>query len=186
MPEPESLRGKLLVATPGLLDPNFFRSVVLLLEHNEGGALGVVLNRPTDAELTEALPAWADIAAAPAVVFTGGPVQPESAIGLALASLGDEPDGFAPLLGGVGSVDLAREPTDVRPAPERLRVFAGYAGWGEGQLEGELAQSSWFVVDTEPDDAWTRHPSGLWRTVLRRQRGRLALFADSPTDPTTN
>ena len=102
------------------------------------------------------------------------------------ASLGDEPDGFAPLLGGVGSVDLAREPTDVRPAPERLRVFAGYAGWGEGQLEGELAQSSWFVVDTEPDDAWTRHPSGLWRTVLRRQRGRLALFADSPTDPTTN
>ncbi len=186
MAEPESLRGKLLVATPGLLDPNFYRSVVLLLEHNDGGALGVVLNRPSDTKLTDALPAWAVLAAAPAVVFTGGPVQPESAIGLALTSLGDEPDGFAPLLGGVGSVDLAREPDDVRPAPERLRVFAGYSGWGEGQLEGELVQSSWFVVDAEPDDAWTRQPSGLWRSVLRRQRGRIALFADSPTDPTTN
>ena len=132
----ESLRGKLLLATPGLVDPNFFRSVVLLLEHNEGGALGVVLNRPTDTAVQEALPTWADLAAEPAVVFTGGPVQPDSAIGLGLASLGDEPDGFAPLLGGVGSVDLAREPDDIRPAPERLRVFAGYSGWGEGQLEG--------------------------------------------------
>jgi len=182
----ESLRGKLLVATPGLVDPNFFRSVVLLLEHNEGGALGVVLNRPTDTALDEALPTWAGMAAAPAVVFTGGPVQPDSAIGLGLASLGDEPDGFAPLLGGVGSVDLAREPDDVHPAPERLRVFAGYSGWGEGQLEGEIVQASWFVVEAEADDAWTRDPSGLWRTVLRRQRSRLKLFADCPTDPTTN
>jgi putative transcriptional regulator len=182
----ESLRGKLLLATPGLVDPNFFRSVVLLLEHNEGGALGVVLNRPTDTAVQEALPTWADLAAEPAVVFTGGPVQPDSAIGLGLASLGDEPDGFAPLLGGVGSVDLAREPDDIRPAPERLRVFAGYSGWGEGQLEGEIVQASWFVVDAEPGDAWTRDPSGLWRAVLRRQRGRVKLFADCPTDPTTN
>jgi putative transcriptional regulator len=182
----ESLRGKLLVATPSLVDPNFFRSVVLLLEHNEGGALGVVLNRPTDTTLIEALPAWADRAAEPAVVFTGGPVQPDSAIGLGLASLGEEPDGFAPLIGGVGSIDLAREPGEVHPAPERLRVFAGYSGWGEGQLEGEIVQASWFVVDSEPGDAWTRDPSGLWRAVLRRQRGRVKLFADSPTDPTTN
>ena len=186
MPDLESLRGRLLVATPGLLDPNFFRSVVLLLEHNDGGALGVVLNRPTDTGVAEALPAWAPMTAEPAVVFTGGPVQPDSAIGLGLASLGDDLDGFAPLLGGVGSVDLSRDPDDVRPAPERLRVFAGYSGWGEGQLEGEIVQASWFVVDADPGDAWTRDPSGLWRAVLRRQRGRLALFADCPTDPTTN
>ena len=186
MPGLESLRGKLLVATPGLVDPNFFRSVVLLLEHNEGGALGVVLNRPTDTTLDEALPAWAERAVEPAVVFTGGPVQPESAIGLGLAALGDEPDGFAPLLGGIGSVDLAREPDDVRPLLERLRVFAGYAGWGEGQLEGEIVQASWFVVDAEPGDAWTHDPSGLWRAVLRRQRSRLKVFADCPTDPSNN
>jgi putative transcriptional regulator len=182
----ESLRGKLLVATPGLVDPNFFRSVVLLLEHNEGGALGVVLNRPTDTTVEEALPTWADLAVEPAVVFTGGPVQPDSAIGLGFAAPGDEPDGFAPLLGGVGSVDLARAPADIRPVPERLRVFAGYSGWGEGQLEGEIVQASWFVLDAQPGDAWTRDPSGLWRAVLRRQRGRVKLFADCPTDPTTN
>src|SRR5581483_5720291 len=183
MPETESLRGKLLVATPALADPNFFRSVVLLLEHNEGGALGVVLNRPTDTPLDGALPLWAGVAAERAGVFTGGPVQPEAAIALGRAALGDEPDGFAPLLGGVGSVDLAREPDDVRPAPERLRVFAGYAGWGEGQLEGEIVQASWFVVDADPGDAWTRDPSGLWRAVLRRQHNRLKLFADCPVDP---
>ena len=99
-------------------------------------------------------------------------MQPESAIGLGLASLGDDPDGFAPLLGGMGSVDLSREPDAIRPVPERLRVFAGYSGWGEGQLEGEIVQASWFVVDADAGDAWTRDPSGLWRAVLRRQRGR--------------
>ncbi len=186
MTEHEMLRGKLLVATPALIDPNFFRSVVLMLEHTDDGALGVVLNRPTDSTLDEPLPAWAPHAAEPAVVFVGGPVQPESAIGLALTSPGDEPDGFAPLLGGVGTVDLGRAPDDVHPRAERLRVFAGYSGWGPGQLERELDQGSWFVVDGEPEDLWSRRPSDLWRDVLRRQRGNLALFADCPADPTTN
>src|SRR5687768_2508756 len=131
----EPVRGKLLVATPDLEDPNFFRTVVLMLEHTDDGALGVVLNRPTIAELTEPLPAWAPMAAEPAVVFTGGPVQPEAAIGLGRRTPGEgEPDGFAALFGDLGTVDLERPPDAVVPVIDRIRVFAGYAGWGPGQL----------------------------------------------------
>jgi putative transcriptional regulator len=181
----ESLRGRLLVATPGLLDPNFFRTVVLLLEHNEQGALGVVLNRPSDAPLADAVPAWAPFAAAPGVVFVGGPVRPESAIGLALGE-GEATDGFARIDERQGTVDLERAPAEVQPSVERLRVFAGYAGWGAQQLEGEVANGSWFVVEAGPDDAWCDSPGDLWRRVLGRQPGRLALFADCPDDPSTN
>ena len=181
------MRGKLLVATPDLEDPNFFRTVVLMLEHTDEGALGVVLNRPTAAELTEPLPAWAPMAAEPAVVFAGGPVQPEAAIGLGRrAADADEADGFAALFGDLGTVDLERLPDAVVPAVDRVRVFAGYAGWGPGQLEAELAQNGWFVVDFQPTDAWWDEPASMWREVLRRQRGELQMFANFPLDPGSN
>jgi putative transcriptional regulator len=183
----ESLRGKLLVATPDLDDPNFFRAVVLVLEHNAEGALGVVLNRPTATTLLEPLPSWAPIAADPAVVFVGGPVQPEAAIGLGRRTdVGAETEGFAALFGDMGTVDLERAPDDVSPPIDRVRVFAGYSGWGAGQLESEVAAEGWFVVDTDPVDPWTRSPEDLWRVVLRRQRGALRVFADFPPDPSLN
>jgi putative transcriptional regulator len=182
----ESARGRLLVATPELEDPNFFRTVVLVLEHNREGALGVVLNRPTPGTLAEPLPMWSELAPDPAVVFVGGPVQPESAIGLARRADTGEADGFAPLFGDLGTVDLDRAPTDVRPPVDRVRVFAGYAGWGPEQLDGELDAAGWFVVDVHPDDPWSRDPPSLWRSVLRRQRGRLRLFAEFPADPSAN
>jgi putative transcriptional regulator len=183
----DSLRGQLLVATPDLADPNFFRTVVLVLEHSPDGALGVVLNRPSAANTVEdPLPAWAPLAADPPVIFVGGPVQPEAAIGLARRVEAAEPDGFAPLSGELGTVDLERDPADVAPRVDRIRVFAGYSGWGPRQLEGELESGGWFVVGAEPSDLWTAEPGALWRAVLRRQHGNERLFADYPLDARFN
>jgi putative transcriptional regulator len=183
----EPLRGRLLVATPDLEDPNFFRTVVLLLEHSDEGALGVVLNRPAEGTtLIGALPAWAPLAGEPAVLFQGGPVQPDAAIGLAHRGESGEPDGFAPLFDDLGTVDLQRDPDGVRPRVDRLRVFAGYAGWGPGQLESELDANGWFVVRADPADLWTGSPEGLWRGVLRRQRSKTRIFAHFPLDARLN
>jgi putative transcriptional regulator len=186
----EPCRGKLLVATPELPDPNFARTVVLVLEHSDEGALGVVLNRPTDSSLVESLPRWADRAAPPAVVFVGGPVQPDAAIGLArrAAADTDEPDGggFATLFDRLGTVDLELGPEEITPAVEAVRVFVGYSGWGPGQLDGELAAEGWYVCDADADDLWTAHPNDLWRAVLRRQPGPLRLVAGFPDDPSQN
>lgn len=183
----DSLRGRLLVATPDLADPNFFRAVVLVLEHSDDGALGVVLNRPTsETTVEDPLPAWAPLAVDPPVIFVGGPVQPEAAIGLARRADQGDPDGFAPLSGELGTVDLERDPTDVAPRVDRLRVFAGYSGWGPRQLESELDAGGWFVVDAEPSDLWTAEPDTLWRAVLRRQRGKERIFAEYPLDANLN
>jgi putative transcriptional regulator len=182
-----SLKGRLLVASPALRDPNFDRTIVLVLEHTDDGALGLVLNRPSETELAEMLPAWGGVAAEPGVVFVGGPVSPGSAIGLAVAQAGDDGDGFVPVVGPLGTVDLTRDPDDVRPDVRAVRVFAGYAGWAGGQLEQELDAGGWFVVDADGfADALAEDPEHLWRTVLRRQRGPLAWLAHFPEDPETN
>ena len=173
----ESLRGQLLLAGPYLHDPNFFRTVVLVLEHGpEEGALGVVLNRPTDLSVRDALPAWADAVSRPDAVFLGGPVSPGTAL-----ALGRGPQ-FETIVGDVGVVDLesaASEWTDVR-------VFSGYAGWSPGQLESELAQDAWFVLPASPEDLCTTAPDDLWSTVLARQRGPLSLLARYPDEPAFN
>jgi putative transcriptional regulator len=182
----ETVRGRLLVATPELEDPNFRRTVMLMLEHTTDGALGLVLNRPTDTTLVGTLPAWAELGAPPAVVFVGGPVQPEAAIGLARRGDDGDPDGFAPLFDRIGTVDLERDPMDVVPGVDAVRVYVGYAGWGPGQLDGELAAHGWYVVDLRPDDVWSSRPNGLWRAVLARQPGPLRLVAGFPDDPSMN
>lgn len=181
----ESLAGKLLVATPDLDDPNFFRSVVLVVEHDdEEGALGLVLNRPTDATVAEHLPDWELVAADPAVVFVGGPVTPEIAIGL-IDNPGAPPEEWAPALGQIGLVDLALAPADVGGVA-RCRVFAGYSGWVAGQLDMEVALGSWFVVDALGGDVFSADPQDLWRAVLRRQGTRISWFANFPLDPRLN
>ena len=150
---------QLLVSVPTLADPNFFRSVVFVIEHTDEGAVGLVLNQPTDALLTDALPDWADVAAPPAVAFVGGPVQQHDAvIGLARVGRVEDSDAWQPLLGRVGTVDLARTPADVRGDLEAVRVFAGYSGWGPGQLDDELEREGWFVVDALPGDLLTPDP----------------------------
>jgi putative transcriptional regulator len=181
-----SLKGKLLIATPALGDGIFDRSVVLIIEHDDTeGAFGVVLNRPSTTDVDGALPEWGRLAASPPVVFVGGPVSPEAAICLARAS-GADPDGWVPLVGAVGALDLSQDPDLLAPAVDEVRLFSGYAGWTQGQLEDEIEAGAWFVVDAEEGDVLNDEPDTLWHRVLRRQRGRLALFAAYPTDPTTN
>jgi putative transcriptional regulator len=179
--------GSLLVATPSLLDPNFERAVVLVLDLDAGGALGVVLNRPSDVSVGDVLPAWADGVTPPDVLFAGGPVSTDSALAVGALPAGrDEPVGFRRLYGDVGIVDLDAPPELVVPALDGLRVFAGYAGWGAGQLETEVATDSWYVVPSLPGDLFAAEPADLHRRVLRRQPGELAWVSTRPLDPTQN
>lgn len=192
MTEVSSLTGRLLVATPKLADPNFDRAVVLLLDHDAQGSLGVVLNRPTPVGVGDVLEAWAELAVAPRVVFQGGPVSLDSALGLAVVPgepRGDGPEplpGWRRVHGAIGLVDLEAPPQLLAAELGSLRIFAGYAGWGPGQLERELVDGAWYVVESEPGDVSTPDPERLWRSVLRRQRGELAMVATYPDDPSLN
>jgi putative transcriptional regulator len=173
--------GQLVVATQGLVDPNFAHAVVLLVEHDADGAFGVILNRPGDVPIAEALAPWAGITAQPPVLFSGGPVQQDAV--LALGRVRAPEDRGAEVLPGVEVVDLASDPTLGAARYRGIRMFAGYAGWGAGQLEAELAEGGWFVVDSEPADVLTADPGALWRIVLARQGG---LFLTVPEDPSLN
>lgn len=182
-----SLVGSLLVATPLLRDPSFERTVVLLVAHEQGGAMGVVLNRATEVPVGEVLGDWGGLAQEPAVLFEGGPVQPDSAICVARARSGaNRPAGFQPFFGPLGTVDLGREPSTMREQVDGVRVFAGYAGWDAGQLEEEIASGSWFTFDALPGDPFSSRPDDMWAVVLRRQGGLLAAVAQYPADPTLN
>lgn len=174
------------MALPLLNDPNFARTVVFVLEHNDEGAFGLVLNRPTDTSLFDGLAAWTPHVATPPVVFAGGPVQPDGFVGL--AQIEGDPDGeaWSSIGGGLGTVDLSLPPTELTDQLGLVRVFHGYAGWGPEQLDGELDLDAWLVVDKEPSDLFTDDPDGLWRAVLARQPGRTAWLADYPDDPAVN
>jgi putative transcriptional regulator len=182
-----SLAGQLLVAAPPLVDPNFDRTVILLLEHDDvDGALGVVLNRPTDIGADEPVAGWGPLTAAPGVVFVGGPVHTTAAI--ALARLRDDVEPAADEIerAGVVVIDLGQDPDDVARRVTEVRLYAGYAGWGPGQLEAEIDEGAWFVVEPAPDDVLTRDPGELWRRVMGRQPGRLGWLGLYPDDVTTN
>jgi putative transcriptional regulator len=178
-----SLQGQLLVASPGLLDPNFRRTVVLVTEHTEDGAAGLVLNRPTESEVSEIVPALESLVDDGEPIFMGGPVQPNGV--LVLGEFLDPDDAAVPLFGSLGFPSLD-EPDDVVPLTTRRRIFAGYAGWGSGQLEDELAREDWILEEAQPDDAFTETPGELWADVLRRKGGIYELVARMPEDPSVN
>ncbi|MEV0392633.1 YqgE/AlgH family protein [Polymorphospora rubra] len=183
----ESLTGQLLVAAPALKDPNFDRTVVLLVAHEPGGALGVVLNRATEVPVADVLSSWGSLAGEPAVLFEGGPVQPESAICLArMRTPTRRLKGFHQVSGAVGTVDLSADPERLRESIAGIRVFAGYSGWSPGQLEDEIAGGSWFLLDGLPGDAFVNRPDDLWSMVLRRQGGMMAAMAHFPPDVAVN
>lgn len=173
-PDPVPFAGRLLVATPDLVDPNFTHTVVLLLAVRPEGALGVVLNRPSDRRVDEVLPRWADRVAAPRVVFFGGPVGLDAVIGLSAHGAIDLDDAMS------GEI----VPDD--DGMSEIRLFAGSAGWGPDQLDFEIAAGSWWVFDAEPGDATTSDPETLWQRVLRRQAGVTAWFALATGDPSFN
>jgi putative transcriptional regulator len=180
----QSLRGHLLVAGPALEDPNFRRTVVLLGEHGDDGAMGVVLNRASTVTVEDAVPPIGELVPAGELVFVGGPVQPEAVVVLADSA---DPDlaatvvldtvGFLP-----GEIDEATDLGELR----NLRVFAGYAGWAPGQLEAEIEEGSWVVVPAQPSDVFTAEPERLWSRVLKREGGGLAVLAMLPDDPAVN
>jgi putative transcriptional regulator len=188
----DALAGRLLVATPVLGDPNFRRTVVLIVEHEpEQGTLGVVLNRPTKIPVGQVLEPWTELVTGPDVVFSGGPVAPNSALALAVVPGTDEPVGWHPLDGApamarLGLVDLDAPPGLLAPAILSLRVYAGYAGWSAGQLVAEIEEGAWYVLQGEPADAFSAEPERLWPAVLRRQGGELAYVATYPDDPGLN
>jgi putative transcriptional regulator len=184
--------GRLLVATPLLDDPNFRRGVVLVVEHDpQEGTLGVVLNRPTDVPVDRVLPPWATLVTGPSVVFQGGPVALDSALALARVPGHEDPIGWraldgVPALSRLGLVDLDAPPEVLAAEITEFRVFAGYAGWGAGQLRSEIDEGAWFVLPSEPHDIFIDDPELLWRQVLRRQGGELAIVATFPDDPSLN
>ncbi len=179
--------GMLLVATPELNDPNFAETVVLLLDVNEEGALGVVLNRPSPVRVADVLESWRDVVVEPDVLFRGGPVGVEGALAVGrLRDPDDQPVGWRPVVGALGIVDLDAPAELVDGSLAALRIFAGYAGWGAAQLAGEVEEGSWYVVSSESQDAFRDDTTWLWRDVMRRQPGMLAWHATRPVDPELN
>lgn len=178
--------GRLLVATPALEAPPFERTVVLVLDHDEDGALGIVLNRASAVDLDDALYGWDDLAAAPPVVFGGGPVEPTAVVALGRSSAAVAAGSPGAIVERIRLVDLDDDPVLAAIDLERVRIFAGYAGWAPGQLEEEIAQGAWFTLEADPADVFTSDPGGLWHAVLRRQPDELALLSTFPADPTLN
>lgn len=183
----DSLAGRLLVASPRLVDPNFNRAVICLCAHDEDGALGVILNRPmVGVDVGAALPEWRDVLGPEPVAYAGGPVEPSSALALGLLR-GAAAARWRPVNHRVGLIDLGSGPAGLGDGElEAMRVFLGYAGWGAGQLESEIAEDAWFVLNVEDTDPFSPEPENLWNHVLRRQGGRLAMFAFFPPTPNAN
>ncbi|MDQ6840073.1 MAG: YqgE/AlgH family protein [Actinomycetota bacterium] len=182
--------GVLLIANPELPDPNFDRTVLLILAHGHGGSLGVVLNRPGTLKVADHLSEWDSTLVGDGVVFDGGPVNKEASIGLGVRngrSSGALPEAvMSEVFPDVGIVDLTRPPDEDRRALCALRVFVGYAGWSPGQLMGEVESGGWWIVTAQASDVTTDRPRSLWRDVLRRQRGSLALVSSYSKAPELN
>jgi putative transcriptional regulator len=176
--------GRLLVATPLLGDPNFARSVVYLLEHDDGGTIGVIVNRPSHTPVGQVLPAWHDAMCGPAVVFGGGPVQPDGALCLGRAD--GELAGTRRVVDGVCTVDLDGDVDEVAAGTSGLRVFAGHSGWSPGQLDTEISEGAWWVLRGTAADVFSPDPRPLWARVLRRQPPPLNLVSTYPPDPALN
>jgi putative transcriptional regulator len=180
----ESLSGQLLLAAPSLQDPNFRRAVVLIGAHSEEGAMGVVLNRPSAVTVGEAVPQLEQAVGELETVYVGGPVQPSSIVFLA-EFLDPSPAGLL-VLGRIGFPAPEADIDELSESIARRRVFAGYAGWGEGQLDEELDQGDWIAHPAQPEDVFTEDPDELWSRVLARKGGAYVLMARMPLDPSVN
>ena len=178
------LEGKLLVASPALQDPNFARTVVAIANHDEEGALGIVLNRPSETEVADAVPDLADVVDGDDVVFVGGPVQPASIV--VLAQFEDPSEAAYLVTGDIGLVADTTGLDRLGEATARRRIFAGYAGWGPGQLEAELEREDWIVAPALAEDVFADDPLDLWGSVLERKGGQFRLLARMPVDPSVN
>ena len=181
----ESLRGKLLIASPALIDPNFHRTVILIAEHTGEGAMGLVLNRPAETLVTDVVPDLAELADEDAPVYFGGPVASDSVI--VLAEFDDPSVAGVMLDGDLGFVaSESANLDDVGRGVRRARVYAGHSGWGPGQLEGELEEESWIIEPPQREEIFAADADGLWAAVLRRKGREYALLSTMPPDPSVN
>ena len=181
--------GTLLLANTDLFEPTFRRSVIYVVEHNDGGTLGVVLNRPSETAIYNVLPQWTDLAAKPKTMFIGGPVKRDAALCLGTLRVGADPDGVEGLrhvAGRIVMVDLDADPEMIAALVEGVRIFAGYSGWTIGQLEGEIERDDWIVLSALPSDVLLQPRVDLWSRVLRRQPLPLAMLATHPIDLSRN
>lgn len=179
----ESLKGSLLISGGGLFDPNFRHTVVLIGEHNDEGALGVVLNRPLATTVEDSVPALGELVPPGASLYQGGPVQPTSPVLLVELIRPDLADLL--VFGSVGFL-VGDVPEDMDGKIRRARVYAGYSGWGPGQLESEMAAGGWIVEPATEDDVFTESPEGLWKSILERKGGEYRRLARMPFDPSMN
>ncbi|MGI9020710.1 MAG: YqgE/AlgH family protein [Solirubrobacterales bacterium] len=180
----ESLRGKLLVASPALVDPNFARAVVLITEHTSEGAMGIVLDRPSETTVGDVVPQLAEAAGADAPIYVGGPVQPSAIV--VLAEFSDANAAAWIIAADVGFASAGYETAELAEVTRRARVYAGYSGWGAGQLEAEMDAESWIVEPPLPRELFPDAPEALWNAVLARKGGQYALVARMPDDPSMN
>jgi len=180
----ESLKGKLLLASPALADPNFARSVVLVAEHTEEGAMGLVLNRPAEATIADAAPELEELIDGEEPLYVGGPVQPSAV--LVLGAFTNPTAAGLLISDDVGFLSAQADFAESLAATHRLRVFAGHAGWGPGQLDEELEREDWIVETPRPEELFSVAPEELWGSVLRRMGGAFALVARMPLDPSLN
>jgi putative transcriptional regulator len=189
MPRLDPAPGRLLVAAPLLTESTFKRTVVYLLEHDGGGTVGVVVNRPSRTPVGQVLPNWQDVVSAPSVVFGGGPVLVDGALCLGLVrgqEAGLDESSVRRVADGLATVDLDADVALITGITTQLRVFAGHAGWSPGQLDGELMQGAWYVVPGAAGDVFSDEPRTLWPRVLRRQPPPLNLLSTYPPDPALN
>jgi putative transcriptional regulator len=180
----DSLRGQLLVASPALGDPNFGRTVVLIAEHGDEGAMGVILNRVSELDVADAAPVLADLVEPGESVHAGGPVQPTAVV--IIAEFDDREQAAAIIFDRVGFVAAETDFDTLAAEVTRVRVFAGMAGWSPGQLEAELERDDWIVEPASADDVFAANPDALWSAVLERKGGQYALVARMPPDPSLN
>jgi putative transcriptional regulator len=179
----DSLKGRLLISGGGLFDPNFRQTIVLVGEHDDRGAVGVVLNRPLDVTVEHAVPALTGLARPGDRLFQGGPVEPSQAV--LLVDVADRRVLDVPVFASVGFL-TGDVPAAVRAGVRRARVFLGHAGWGPGQLDAELASGAWIVEEATVEDVFSAEPGALWRRVLERKGPSYATLARIPFDPSMN
>ncbi len=178
-----SFRGKLLLATPELVDPNFFRTVILVLEHSNEGAIGVVLNRQSDLYSVDVLPKWSESRDSSSLLHWGGPVQEESLLALGLCD--EVKDELGEAIGHIKVINLNPETLDMRSILD-ARLYSGYAGWSAGQLDAEISTGGWILTDVDDSDPFGHNLADLWSIVLKRQNGFLSKLAQYPDDPRMN
>ena len=180
----DSARGQLLIAGPSLIDPNFWRAVVLVVEHSEEGAFGLVLNRPSETSVGEAVPELDEMLDPTEALFIGGPVQPSSVV--ILGQFEDPGDAALLAFDDVGVLGAASSLEEMSVGVRSARAFVGHSGWGAGQLESELERGDWILEPARVEDAFASGARDLWSAVLTRKGGSYALVARMPQDPSLN